>query len=245
MGKTIYFTLGGLIIAAGLGIVIYFGLQPRSIPKINFSQFENPRGLGEATVHRLPLEIKQAPVLFVGVWPGKTDHIEAVRGFIDSLTKETDLHYDVVVIESRLEGFETWPGERINLSEEMPRFAEGVKAVLAQDKRVLVIAPTTFSSQLLAVNTPMRLKAEYGIESTSISLAPFPLARTQEKTFPLICETNNKDEAAMGVLGCAVIQKARTMYRKKKDPKKYSGAVDQVGLHDYLMLLAPPEAIAP
>lgn len=243
MAKTIYFTLAGLVVATGMGIVIFFGLQPRSIPKVDFSQFENARGLGEATVRRLPLEIKAAPLLFVGVWPGKPENVEALKGFIDSL-KDPELHYDVTVIESRLEGFEGWEGERMNLSEEMPRFAGGIKTALEQNKRVLVISPTAFSSQLLAVNVPMRLKSEYGIDATSFSIAPFPLSRVEEKSFPLICETNNKDEAAMGVLGCAVVQKARSMYRKKKDPKKYSGAVAQVGLHDYLMLLAPPPPLA-
>jgi malic enzyme len=38
-----------------------------------------------------------------------------------------------------------------------------------------------------------------------------------------------------GALGCAILQQSRATYRKKGEPGKRAGMVDQRGLTDYLI----------
>ena len=45
--KALY-TLFGLLLLSGMAATIYFGMSPKPIPKIKFSQFEEPLKLSQA-----------------------------------------------------------------------------------------------------------------------------------------------------------------------------------------------------
>lgn len=242
--KIAYVLVFGPLVIGGLVTVLYFGLQPRSVPKINLSSFSTPEEAGQAVGKRLWLELKDAPVLLLGVWPNHPEDIEVVRGLLNSLT-EPGQGYDVVVVEPQLPGVDVFVGaQSISLRDEAARFVEGVKNARAQGKRVVAIVPSMFSSRLIAEGPADRLKKEFELDFVSLSIAPFPFSRDEEGTFEVQCMTGG-DQTGFGALGCAVIQKARQNYRKKKDPTRYQGLMDLVGNQDYLLLLSPPRPLPP
>ncbi|MBX2988402.1 MAG: hypothetical protein KF802_10955 [Bdellovibrionaceae bacterium] len=241
MGRWIFYAMLSLIAVSGLVVVIYYGIQPRSVPKIKFSQFSAAEDIGRATAQRLRLEIQGAPFLIVGVWPDTEEQVRVVDGLLKALN-EPGLAYEVIVAEPGLGLVERFAvNERVSLRDETTRFAEGAKQILASGKRLVALVPSSYSSQLIPDGQANRLKKEFGMDPTSITLMPFPVRREDEKKRSVRCDTNIKDETGIGPLACAALFKARTMYRGKKDLSKYSASLDLVGGRDYLLLVAPPQ----
>jgi hypothetical protein len=196
--------------------------------------------VGRAVTQRLRLEIKDAPVLLIGVWPGREEEIKFVKGFLAGLT-EADMKYDTVVVEPRLPMIDQISAtEQIDLKDDLARFAEGAKKAVSEGRRIVAIVPSSYSTQLISKNPADRLKTEFALEVTSVSLAPFPHNRDQEKNFEVACDTDAQDRSGAGALGCAILHKSRMVYRKKKDLKRFSSLLDQVGGRDYMMLMTPP-----
>lgn len=238
--KLVYFLSMTALVGTALGTVVYFGLSPKSVPKINLSHFDTPAAAGEAVGQRLWLELKAAPVLLFGVWPDKKEDVEAVAGFLAHF-KGPDLKYDVVFVEPNLPFRELLPNaQEVSLRDQLDRVVEVAKAASAQGQRVIAVVPSMFSSRLLTDGPAARLKAALGeTPFVAISTSPFPYTRDEEKEFPLRCDAGN-DPTGYGQLTCAVIQKSRVTYRKKKDPSKYNGSLDLVGENDYLFLFSAP-----
>ena len=243
MQRFIYFTCAAVVLVLGLGTVIYYGLQPQSIPKIDWSQTTTPEQLGAAVAKDLRMEIRASPLLLVGLWPEHPEELQAAKAFFSQI-QEPGLQYDVILTESELPGAKEMGGQPIAFKDDLAAFAAAAKQSLAENHRVAVITVSMYSSQLLHDGPASRLKNEFGLAPMSITFSPFPLARADESSVDATCSTGGQDEG-LGALGCMVVQKARSLYRKKHDPKKFSGVMDQVGGRDYLMLLAPPPKAAP
>lgn len=244
MGRIIYFLSCALVVGAGLWVVFYYGLQPRSVPKIDLSFFDLPEAASQAVAERLRQDWPAMPILLIGVYPNHPEEIAAARGLIQSLSS-MGIQTDAVVVEPGFPGTDDIPGTRVSLHEEASRFAEGVKNALAQRKRLIAIGPVGSVSNLVEGSASSTLKNDEHIEVATLSIAPFPRTREEEKGFEVQCDTQNDSPGSLGALGCVALQKARELYRKKKDPAKYAATLDLVGLHDYLMLLAPPVPAAP
>ena len=241
MKKVIYFTVFGSLLLSGLVGAIYFGIQPRSVPKIDYSEFVDPSRIGQAMSRGLRVEIQESPILLLGVWPGRIEEVQAFKALIDGLAAD-GVHYDVVAVDPGLPYKELFGAtQEISLRDDLPRFEEGARQAIAQGKKIVLLTATPFASRLVKENQANQLLAD-GIQAVSFAAAPFPRSREQEKDFEIECLTAG-DDSGVGSFGCAVLNKARTIYRKKKNLTKYSATLDLVGSMDYLFLLdAPAEA---
>jgi hypothetical protein len=236
MGKRIYWVLLILISAAGLISMIYFGLQPRPIPKIKISRFENHTVVANSLLLRLREEIKASPLLFLGVEPARPEHLQIVKEFL-RLNQEPGSRFDQVVLEEHLASPEFPEATLIATQENFETFRDGTKAALAAGKRVVVIVPTIYASQLIHGNVVQNFKAQTEIIPMSLSLTDFPRKRELEKDMIHLCVVEGVDTSGEGPFGCMIAQTARANYRKHFQPGELVGLVDQVGLKDYLMLL--------
>ena len=187
----------------------------------------------------LPLEIRESPVIFLGVTPNQIEDLELWRGFLE-VNQGVGLMYDVLLMEPMLPYIEIFNvGMRIDMKDEMARLAEGIKKARLANLRVAVIVPTIYSTHLLKNNPYNRLKEQYQIEGMSISIAKFPVTKEQEQSFEPRCiveGANARDSSGTGALGCAILNGARKTYNEKIDDGKYSGLMEQTGARDYLIL---------
>jgi len=236
--KYIYWIAAVLVIALGVYFSIQFTIAPQSIPKINFSQVAQPEQLGKGVFERLRLEIREAPVVLLGVTPNKIEDVELWRGFFEA-NQEAGSKYDVIVVESMLPYVEIFPtAMHLQVKEDMPRLVEGIKKAREQGLRVAVIVPNIYSSQLIKNNPASNLKTQYNLDITSFSISKFPVTREQESTFePLCVDGGAVDPAGTSALGCMIRNMARKTYRKKFEASKFSGLMDQTGGKDYTILL--------
>lgn len=236
--KYLYWVAAVAVIGLGVFFSMNFRIQERSIPKIKFSQVTNPEELGKGVYERLRLEIRQAPIVLLGVTPNQIEDMELWRGFLEA-NQEQGSKYDVIVVEPQLPFVELFASDmRIDIQAEMQRFVEGVSNARAQGLRVAVIVPNIYSSQLVKKGPASRLKDEYKLDVTSFSVAKFPVTREQEQSFEPICEMEaGRDLVGTGHLGCMIREIARKTYRKKFEENKFSGMMEQTGAKDYLILL--------
>ncbi|KYG70548.1 hypothetical protein [Bdellovibrio bacteriovorus] len=235
--KYIYWACATAVIALGIYFAMNFSIQPQSIPKIKFSQVTTPEELGKGVYERLRLEIKEAPVVLLGVTPNQIEDMELLRGFFEA-NQEAGSKYDVIVVEPMLPYVELFNSNmRVDIKNEMDRFVDGVKTAREQGLRVAAIVPNIYSSQLLKKNPANRLKEEYKLDVVSFSITKFPVTRQQEESFEPKCVIEEgKDLAGTGPLGCMIQNIARKTYRKKFEDNKFSGMMEQTGAKDYIIL---------
>ncbi len=226
------------MLLAGVASTIYFGLAPKPIPKIKFSLFEEPLKLAQAIELRLQEELKNAPILAFGYQPEKPEQLEILRQFV-KINSGAGLKYDVIVADADLgdlgAGFEG--AEKLHMKEQLEDLAKGIQAAQAAQRRVLMVMPSSFSSQLLPANVVGQLKQKFQLSITSFSIVELLRSRDSEKTVTIPCFVSDtgQDVLGAGALGCAILQQSRATYRKKGEPSKKAGMMDQRGLTDYLI----------
>ncbi len=234
MGKRIYWILLVGIVLAGVTTMIYFGIQPRPIPKISLSKFENHTVLANSLLLRLREEIKNSPVLFLGVDPDKPEHFEIWQEFLKQ-NHEPGFAYDTIVVEQAL-ATELFPGaEKINLIDQFSAFYQGIQTGVSNGRRVAVIMPSIYSVQMIHNNLDSNFNSKVQVLGTSFSLTDFPRSREDEKTMTHPCVVAAVDQSGLGPFGCIVVQGARTNYRKRFESGEHIGFVNQIGQRDYLI----------
>lgn len=234
--KYVYWSAVLLVIALGLGLAVSYSLEPHSVPKIKFSQVDHAARFGEAVLQRMREEVRENPLVFLGVMPGQVEDLELWKGFLDA-NQEPGSKYDFIIVEPQLPYIDLIPAQlKIDIKEERPRFVEGVKKALAEGLRVAVIVPSIYASHLLPQNPADLLKNQDGLQFISFSVVKYPLTSQQEKDFEPRCSVDKEDRQGTGSLGCIIRTKARLTYRKKLESGKFSGLMDQTGEKDYLIL---------
>lgn len=235
MGKRIYWVLFGLIMLSGLVTMIYFGIQPRPVPKIRISHFENHTVLANSILLRLREEIRQSPLIFLGVEPERPEHLQIWKELL-RLNQEPGSRYDVLVIEQFLGVLDFPEASQVATKENFEVFFEGTEKALKEGKRVAVIVPTIYASQAVHGNLANSYKIQSKSQPMSLSLTDFPRSRAAEKDMLHPCIVEGVDISGVGPLGCLIVQTARANYRKRFEPGQAIGIVQLVGLKDYLLL---------
>lgn len=233
------------VVIGGIYFAIAFGLKPKPIPKISWSHFANPEEFGTNIYKRLRLEIQSHNLLFLGIMPGRPNHYLVWKGFLDSL--EPEYKFEHLIIDSSLEHKQLLPfTEEINLIENQQAVVASIKDIINTKKKVVIILPTTYISYLVRDNFYSLLnRSLYQVENGSrfdvdwltFSLSSFPLSRDEEKFLEIPCDTEIKDADGSGALGCMILMKSRTLYRKKRIEGKIPGVLDQIGTKEYLGLI--------
>lgn len=240
MNKYIYWISAAAVAALGLVFAMNFSIRPETLAQIDFTQTSTPEEIGKLVSEKLHLEIKESPVLLLGVTPNQIEDLELWRGFLES-NQEPGFKYDVIVVEPMLPYVEIFdPAMRIEMKEEMNRFVEGINNARAQNLRVVAIVPNIYASQLIQMNPVHRLNDEHKISVMSISVAKFPVTKEQEAVFEPRCVVkgaNDPDPSGTGVFGCAIQNIARKTYKQKFEDGKFSATMEQTSAKDYLILL--------
>ncbi len=244
MEKRIYWVLVLLVAISGLGIMIYYGVQPKPIPKIKLSQFESPRVLANSILLRLREEVRNNSVVFLGVEPEHPEQMQVWREFL-SQNQEAGSTYQIVVVDENLNAAKLFPEATVlNTKLQLQTLADGIQKATSMGQRVAVITASLYTSQIIfgnlvhAYKEILKKKEQTANEfmPLSFSIVDFPRAREQEKSMLHACIVDGVDQTGMGPFGCVIVQMSRANYRKRYNPGSGVGLVNQVGLKDYLVL---------
>jgi hypothetical protein len=245
--STLAYILGAsAVIIGGVYFALAFGLKPKPIPKISWSHFVNPEEFGSSVYKRLRLEILGQNLVFLGVLPERQDHYLAWKGLFDSLEIENEFEH--IIVDNSLPYKELIPStEVISMIDNQAAVLSTIKDIIASKKRVAIVLPTTYMSYLVKDNFHTLLTRslydendgrKFDVDWMTFSLSSFPIKREDEATMEIPCNTDVKDPAGSGALGCMIVMKARTLYRQKERiAGKLPGVLDQIGTKEYLGLL--------
>ena len=262
-----YPVFAGALLISGLVFVLYFTIQPRTLPKIKPSGFKNETEIASAIHQRLQQEIQQNRIFFVGV-----SEIESSQGavLVEFLKDFQAIHPDIqrylfdAQILSSLQKLPEFQSIKVEvLSYSLPQqiqdfftaFSTAANdAIQNQQGGVLVVLPTlqvTKRFEDSIVSTLFRDQKTDAIPAMSILFANYFIATDQKvqvaldsqyeagKSFGtnIPCHTSEKDQAGTGDLGCLIMRLSRVNERKLLKYKNLSGFMDQISSNEYLMVI--------
>jgi len=197
--------------------------------------------MSDAIILRLNQEIKGAPLLMLGVMPGRKMDLEVWKAFLEQ-SQMPELKYQALIVDPGLPFVkEMFPSAvTLDIKNELDRFIEGAKNARAQGLRMAVIVPSVYASQRLLGNPADRIRKESDLAPMSFSIMGFPRTPEQEANMEIKCVMGSNDRDGIGAMGCMAEKKARLIYRKKSKPGFYEGLMDLVGERDYLVLFNAP-----
>ena len=230
----IFWGLVGVVLIGFFVIFSLFGVSAKTVTKIKVSQVKTPAEFAEGIAKRLYLEIKNSPVVMLGLTPGDMDQAALIPFLTDSLKKE-GVFFDTIVVDTNLgKDIAIQANESTNIRQ-VEVVEEGLRNAKAANKKVMIITGNVFASQMVENGVARQLKAK-GFDILSIAMARFPNSREEENQIEIRCDTPVADTEGTGHLGCAVLQMARSMYRKARLPDHFTGRLDLAGENDYILL---------
>lgn len=240
MRKYLGYAILGLVVLGGFAYLTVLSLQPRKLPKITLTTFENPAAISNSILRELRSEMQGSPILVWGLETGDPALRETFERFLEN-NQDPTTKYEIVLVDTALEGLEPElakiQGERLNANEETARLIQGLQAAQAQNRRVLVVMPVVYAAAYLSHSVANKIKAA-GLPVMSVLTTNFSRRREQEIETRLPCNTNVNDKDGSGKLGCEIVQTARVNYRKKMESGKLVGLMNQISTDDFLFLLA-------
>lgn len=238
--KYIYGIFIGVVAVAALAWIIHLGVQGKPLAKIKLSEFQSDQELAKAIAMRLRQELKDHSVVFLGVDPEESEHLLIWKEFLQQ-ANEPGWKFDEILIEEGLTLGPPWGlGERIvNIKAEETNLKELWASANYKEKRIAVVVPHIYGSQLIKDNPVQRVKLNPN-EGRILSLTIVPMGQTGEEAAVtrLPCVADGVDYTGQSPLGCAIRKKSMFWSRPLK-PGVRLALVEQFGLHDYLVFFRP------
>ncbi len=234
MRKRIYLILLGIVSLFGIGAMVYFGIQPRPVLKIKLSKFDSSMVLANSVLLRLRQEIRQSPVLILGVQPNKPDQIKVWRDFLNN-DVEAGSKYDVIYKDSSVVTDLFPEAKSLDFKEEFQTLLSEIQNGVFENKRIALLAPTTYASQTIPQSMGYFINQNLQKKALSFSLVDFPRSREEEKVYEFPCVVEGVDQSGLGPFGCLLLQSARAQYRKRFQPGESIGFLNQIGMFDYIV----------
>ena len=235
MGKKIFLGVLILICVAGLGAVVWFGIQPKPIGKIKLSRFESPQVAAHAIEARLWEELRQQSQWWWGVDLNDGFQTGLLEEFVKNLPPES--RFTSVWLDSN----HLPPQLNLQIPVQKLAFRENGQKLLDElgsGRRVLFVSHPMESTPLQKEGMVFFVRQR--MPFSTLVMARFPRVRTEENLATFPCNTA-LGEASASTLGCLVMQRARGFYRKKLSGATkgdHIGFLDQVGEKDYVLGLA-------
>ena len=240
MKNKILYGLLGVAILAGLTFSIIFGLKPRPVIKIKLSKFETPDKLATAVQTIMFPEISSSKIFAFGYQPEEPDQMFVIKHWYKSGLADVWLADENLPLDEDFKNI-----ERINTYKDKEQISNRVFEYFQLNKKVGLILPSVYSSQMIPGNFVDFFKRDKKIPITSISLVELIRKRDDEKLARIPCLVPDTDQTGMGPLGCAILQQSRMLYKKKLEPGKKVGYVDQRGVFDFLVFYSNQVEQAP
>lgn len=238
--KYVYGVFIGVVSVISLVWVIHLGIEGKPVAKIKLSEFATSQDLAKSIAMRLRQELKDHPIVFLGVDPAEPEHIEIWQKFLE-ITNEPGWKFDEVLIEKGLElKAPLGLGEQsIDVKEYEGELKAKWNSNDYRDKRVAIIVPHVFASQLIKDNPVQRLKLNPNEgRILSISIVPLGQSPQEEAINRLACVADGADYTGVSPLGC-VIRKKSMFWSKPLKTGVRLGIVEQFGLHDFILFYRP------
>ena len=238
--RRLLWTLVSLCISTGVYFTIRYGLQPKSIPVMNPTDFENIEQLGVVIYKRLRQNIRTERLVLLGSRPEVRDEPRLWQGLLKAAAADRE---KIVVfaragveLASANQAWETIVVESLNSAD----FSTRVLARISAGHLVVVHGLSTEVTHLVKGSLGREIEAL--VQHPVLSLSTVPLAIDQKARDELRphCLDTGEDPDGQRRLGCAAQRVARKYSRKNLSPDKIWAVIERHGLKEYLVFLHLP-----
>jgi hypothetical protein len=238
MGKW-YWVIVVVVLVTGVTASLYFGLEAKSVPLIRWSYFANATEASDAVQTRMSQELSNYQIYFLGPHPEKQLQIQTTINLVQWLKSQNPkaiLVADRIMTGRSLEIQSLKPELILDLGKERERFLEGINAISAEQK-VIVIAPNIYVTHFLAQSPVSEMQEQLQTQNyVVLSFMNFPRSREEEKDFEFPCRTSDSSATQLD-LGCFVMGQSRPFYWKKNIEGKVPGFLNLVKSREYMFFL--------
>ncbi len=235
MGKRIYVILVALLAFWFLWIVVQYGRQPSSETRAPLAAFQNTSEMADVILQNLEPEIRENPILILGVETDRPEHFELWKEFL-SRNQKPGLQYDVLVLDQNVETGLFPEAARASVKDGFEEFARGVQTTIDQGKRIAVMVPTVYAVQMIESNFVNNLKTRTGMKPLTLALSDLPRSRPDEKSLRHRCSVEGVDMTGLGPFGCEILQIARDNYRATFSAGQRIALIRELGPLDFIIL---------
>ena len=227
---------------SGMVAVVFFGLQPRPIPKINLSVFPSPSHVANAVLVSLPGELQESSIVVIGMNPRNPFLKQSLEYFLMLIQTQPSRFGAVVADESfsDLQVPTDLSFEHFSFAQQKDRLLSGLKTIQEKKVHLLMLVPQSEASHKIPQSLVSELQKSVGEQPImSLIFSNFPRRREDESNLEIPCNTGPKDSEQTGSLGCLILQSSRVLYRKHLKAGTWVGLLNQVGGSDYVFLITP------
>jgi hypothetical protein len=240
--KRILWTLVSLCISTGVYFTIRYGLQPKSIPVMNPTDFQNLEQLGVVIYKRLRQSVRTERLVLLGSRAEVPEDPQVWQGFLKAAAADREK----IVFFAR-DGRDVAPTtdawETVNVDQALLDSGEFPRRVLARIKAghlVVVHGLSTEVTHLVKGSLGREIEALVRHPVLSLSTMPFALDEKSRDDLRPHCLDTGEDPDGQRRLGCAAQRVARKFSRKALSPDKIWAVIERHGLKEYLVFLHIP-----
>ena len=240
--KRFLWTLVSLCISTGVYFTIRYGLQPKSIPVMNPTDFDNLEQVGAVIYKRLRQNVRTERVVLLGTRSDVPEEPTLWRGFLKAAAADREK----IVFFAR-DGRDVAPTtdqwETVNVDQSLIDSGEFPKRVLARIKAghlVVVHGESREVTHLVKGSLGREIEALVQHPVLSLSTAPLAIDEKSRDELRPHCLDTGEDPDGQRRLGCAAQKVARKFSRKALRPDRIWAVIERHGLKEYLVFLHLP-----
>lgn len=232
-----------VILSVAISTLVYFtiryGLNPKPIPLMNLTQFEDLEQMGAVVYKRLRQNMRQERVIIIGSSPEVISEMSVWSGFFK--TALADRFKIDVVFQRRGQKEIPKLGDWETVEFDQTEIASGelfgkIKSRLQRGHLVVVHTSTVEGTHLVKSSLSKELDRSLRQPVISISTLPLALDSQAEDDLQALC-LNDRDEEGVFRLNCAANRAAKKALKKKPDPTKSWAVLERHGLKEFLLFV--------
>lgn len=239
MTKT-FWILSTVLVVSAMSVVIVLNLGPKNVPVIKPSHLENPQQLGTAISNRMRDQMHKDSVVWLGVMSENPLHYAIWESFLKT-SEEQGFKFDYIVAAQELNNIpQGMVSEKVDLRGNLDGFADGIKSLTQQGKRVAVLVPSEYATRTVVSGIGHVYAQKFQDKPLALAIFTYPRDLEESRAMPIPCVTVN-DNTGNGELGCELQLKGKILAKKQKQKDKYFAAMDLVGEKDYHIYFSAPK----
>jgi hypothetical protein len=238
-----FWILLSVLISTLVYFTIRYGLNPKPIPVMNLTQFDNEEQIGAVLYRRLRQNIRQERLVVLGSSADLANVHDLWTGFLKTAAAD-QLKIDVFY---QRQGPQAVPAEGAmemayfdQAMFESGKLVEEIKSRLQRGHLVLVQLTTPEASHLVKESFSKKMDRELKQPVLAISTLPLAIGAKEEEGLQALCLDASRDETGLFRLSCAAQKAAKKVERKKPDPTKTWAVIESHGFKEFLIFVHRP-----
>lgn len=235
--------LFALSVSSGIYFSIRYGLQPKPIPQLNPTVFENPEEIGVVTYRALRASLRQERVLVLGSAPALQDYQAIWNGFVKAALAD-GIKIDHVFEREDLQLPSALSASHVRIVKageiQAPAFANDIRADYERGDLEVIHILNSESTHLMPDTVTRKLQQLPDLPVVSISMLPMAVREEDLERLEPHCMDPRTDNNPSDRLGCAAARISRHYLRKHLPQDKWVAAIERHGLKEYLLFVSAP-----